>query len=82
MTYDTYCENIFSFFSQYRLWFNIYDVNSIFMILIQYSYLFFSRFGRVQSVKILGHNKDDDHGGGEAATVAFMDIKSANKAHR
>ena len=52
------------------------------MILIPYSYSFFSRFGRVQSVKILGHNKDDDHGGGEAATVAFMDIKSANKAHR
>ena len=39
------------------------------------------RFGRVQSVKILGHNKDDGDGGGEAATVAFMDIKSANKAH-
>ena len=36
------------------------------------------RFGRVQSVKILGHKKDED---GEAATVAFMDIKSANKAH-
>lgn len=33
----------------------------------------------MQSVKILGHNKDEE--GGEAATVAFMDIKSANKAH-
>ena len=32
-------------------------------------------------MKILGHNKDDGDGGGEAATVAFMDIKSANKAH-
>ena len=39
---------------------------------------FLCRFGRVQSVKILSHNKDED---GEAATVAFMDIKSANKAH-
>jgi len=29
-------------------------------------------------VKILSHNKDEE---GEAATVAFMDIKSANKAH-
>ena len=29
-------------------------------------------------MKILGHKKDED---GEAATVAFMDIKSANKAH-
>ena len=40
----------------------------------------------MQSVKILvGHNKDDGDGGGStgggAATVAFMDIKSANKAH-
>lgn len=40
--------------------------------------IIFSRFGRVQSVKILSHNKDEE---GEAATVAFMDIKSANKAH-
>ena len=29
-------------------------------------------------MKILSHNKDEE---GEAATVAFMDIKSANKAH-
>jgi hypothetical protein len=33
----------------------------------------------VQSVKILGHSSKDEEG--EAATVAFMDIKSANKAH-
>ena len=44
---------------------------------IHYSLINF-RFGRVQSVKILSHNKDEE---GEAATVAFMDIKSANKAH-
>jgi hypothetical protein len=43
--------------------------------------LFFSsafRFGRVQSVKILKKNDDSDTSG--AATVAFMDIKSANIA--
>jgi hypothetical protein len=41
----------------------------------------FFRFGRVQSVKILGKKNDDgpDCIGG-AATVAFMDIKSANIA--
>ncbi len=37
----------------------------------------FCRSGRVQSVKILG-KKD---GESTEATVAFMDIKSANKAH-
>ena len=37
------------------------------------------RFGRVQSVKILGKKNEDESSGG-AATVAFMDIKSANIA--
>ena len=43
-----------------------------------------SRFGRVQSVKILKQKGGGDHHGLDActnATVAFMDIKSANKAH-
>ena len=42
------------------------------------------RFGRVQSVKILKQKGGGDHHGLDActnATVAFMDIKSANKAH-
>jgi hypothetical protein len=38
------------------------------------------RFGRVQSVKILGKKSDDVGDGSGAATVAFMDIKSANIA--
>jgi hypothetical protein len=42
-------------------------------------FLISSRFGRVQSVKILGKKGEDESGGG-AATVAFMDIKSANIA--
>ena len=46
------------------------------------SFLFY-RFGRVQSVKILKQKGGDHHGldGSTNATVAFMDIKSANKAH-
>lgn len=45
------------------------------------------RYGRVQSVKLLPRNsgKDDEtgsvSGGGYCAAVAFMDIKSAAKAH-
>ena len=42
------------------------------------------RFGRVQIVKILKQKGGGDHHGLDActnATVAFMDIKSANKAH-
>ena len=45
---------------------------------------FYFRFGRVQSVKILKQKGGGDHHGLDActnATVAFMDIKSANKAH-
>ena len=49
-----------------------------FAIILSFSFPF--RFGRVQSVKILSHKKESEDGG-EAATVAFMDIKSANKAH-
>jgi hypothetical protein len=44
----------------------------------------FSRFGRVQSVKILSSGKSSDgcsSENGESATVAFMDITSACKAH-
>lgn len=38
------------------------------------------RYGRVQSVKLLPRAKDDE-GSGICATVSFMDIKSASKAH-
>lgn len=38
------------------------------------------RYGRVQSVKLLPRAKDDE-GSGVCATVSFMDIKSASKAH-
>ena len=40
-------------------------------------------YGRVQSVKLLPRLKDDslDGASGLCATVAFMDIKSAAKAH-
>ena len=51
--------------------------------LIYFSFWYF-RFGRVQSVKILKPKGGGDHHGLDActnATVAFMDIKSANKAH-
>ncbi|GLG98137.1 Uncharacterized protein GBIM_04747 [Gryllus bimaculatus] len=42
----------------------------------------FKRYGRVQSVKLLPRSlKDDDGSTGLCATVAFMDIKSAAKAH-
>ena len=41
---------------------------------------FYFRFGRVQSVKILVKKGDDIGDGSGAATVAFMDIKSANIA--
>ncbi|RZF37011.1 hypothetical protein LSTR_LSTR004699 [Laodelphax striatellus] len=40
----------------------------------------FKRYGRVQSVKLLPRVKDDE-GSGVCATVSFMDIKSASKAH-
>lgn len=40
----------------------------------------FKRYGKVQSVKILP-KKDDDNGTSVSATVAFIDIKSAAKAH-
>uniref|UniRef100_A0A1B6D8R2 Msx2-interacting protein n=1 Tax=Clastoptera arizonana TaxID=38151 RepID=A0A1B6D8R2_9HEMI len=40
----------------------------------------FKRYGRVQSVKLLPRGKDDE-GSGVCATVSFMDIKSASKAH-
>ncbi|XP_054716881.1 msx2-interacting protein-like [Uloborus diversus] len=39
----------------------------------------FKRYGKVQSVKILP--KKEDESGGSCATVAFIDIKSAAKAH-
>lgn len=39
----------------------------------------FKRYGKVQSVKILPKKEDDS--GGACATVAFIDIKSAAKAH-
>ncbi|XP_072157551.1 uncharacterized protein spen isoform X2 [Bemisia tabaci] len=38
-------------------------------------------YGRVQSVKLLPRIKEEDGGGGLCATVSFMDIKSAAKAH-
>lgn len=38
------------------------------------------RYGRVQSVKLLPRSKDEE-GTGVCATVSFMDIKSASKAH-
>ncbi|XP_021929179.1 msx2-interacting protein-like [Zootermopsis nevadensis] len=41
----------------------------------------FKRYGRVQSVKLLPRLKEDDGSTGLCATVAFMDIKSASKAH-
>ena len=37
---------------------------------------FVSRYGKIQSVKFV-----DEDGGLRAAVVAFMDIKSASKAH-
>ncbi|XP_075238533.1 spen family transcriptional repressor split ends isoform X2 [Lycorma delicatula] len=40
----------------------------------------FKRYGRVQSVKLLPRVKDDE-GSGVCATVSFIDIKSASKAH-
>ncbi|CAH0381485.1 unnamed protein product [Bemisia tabaci] len=40
-----------------------------------------SQYGRVQSVKLLPRIKEEDGGGGLCATVSFMDIKSAAKAH-
>lgn len=49
------------------------------MVLMNSSFVF-SRFGRVQSVKILGKKGDDGGDNSGAATVAFMDIKSANIA--
>lgn len=41
------------------------------------------RYGRVQSVKILARSKEEVAlgGSGVCATVSFMDIKSASKAH-
>ncbi|XP_069682779.1 protein split ends-like isoform X5 [Periplaneta americana] len=41
----------------------------------------FKRYGRVQSVKLLPRLKEEDGPTGLCATVAFMDIKSASKAH-
>ncbi|XP_014262503.1 protein split ends isoform X3 [Cimex lectularius] len=43
----------------------------------------FKRYGRVQSVKLLGRSSKDEENssGGVCATVSFMDIKSAAKAH-
>ncbi|VVC45470.1 Hypothetical protein CINCED_3A008269 [Cinara cedri] len=44
----------------------------------------FKRYGRVQSVKILSRSKEEAlalGGSGVCATVSFMDIKSASKAH-
>lgn len=48
----------------------------------------FKRYGRVQSVKILARSKEEVAlcgsivcGSGVCATVSFMDIKSASKAH-
>ncbi|XP_033609160.1 protein split ends isoform X5 [Cryptotermes secundus] len=41
----------------------------------------FKRYGRVQSVKLLPRLKEEDGSTGLCATVAFMDIKSASKAH-
>lgn len=39
----------------------------------------FKRYGRVQSVKLLVKKEEDQNG--VCATVAFIDIKSASKAH-
>lgn len=40
------------------------------------------RYGRVQSVKVLAKNKEDEvNTNGLCATIAFIDIKSASKAH-
>lgn len=52
--------------------------NIFILVLIIFQFLF--RYGRVQSVKILSKKSDDVGDGSEAATVAFMDIKSANFA--
>jgi hypothetical protein len=43
----------------------------------------YRRYGRVQSVKILARSKEEVAlgGTGVCATVSFMDIKSASKAH-
>ncbi|XP_008196762.1 protein split ends isoform X1 [Tribolium castaneum] len=42
----------------------------------------FKRYGRVQSVKLLSRGAKEEAGeGAMACTVAFMDIKSASKAH-
>ncbi|XP_044272580.1 protein split ends isoform X2 [Tribolium madens] len=42
----------------------------------------FKRYGRVQSVKLLSRGAKEETGeGAMACTVAFMDIKSASKAH-
>uniref|UniRef100_A0A8D8Q9J7 Protein split ends n=1 Tax=Cacopsylla melanoneura TaxID=428564 RepID=A0A8D8Q9J7_9HEMI len=42
----------------------------------------FKRYGRVQSVKVVSRGAlDGMSGGGACATVSFMDIKSASKAH-
>lgn len=45
--------------------------------------VFLRRYGRVQSVKILARSKEEVAlgGSGVCATVSFMDIKSASKAH-
>ena len=68
--------------------FGIYYIRNVFAackIQINIFWLFLRfRFGRVQSVKILKQKGGGDHHGLDActnATVAFMDIKSANKAH-
>ncbi|KAG8279070.1 hypothetical protein J6590_008087 [Homalodisca vitripennis] len=44
------------------------------------TYTVHDQYGRVQSVKLLPRAKDDE-GSGACATVSFMDIKSASKAH-
>ena len=44
-------------------------------------FLNFCSYGRVQSVKLLPRLKEEDGSTGLCATVAFMDIKSASKAH-
>ena len=46
-----------------------------------YIFLIFCSYGRVQSVKLLPRLKEEDGSTGLSATVAFMDIKSASKAH-
>lgn len=45
---------------------------------IDYLFIFFFRYGRVESVKILPKRGSE---GGVAAFVDFVDIKSAQKAH-